>query len=85
MSAVHGIAWGLVELDETNFKVMRREVRGELRTHRIRLIPRSFGCYELVRKTKRGGHSLRQYLGYGDLKACCEIASKLITPSNPER
>ena len=86
MSAVHGIAWGLVELTGENFRFFRRGVRKELRTHRITLRPTISGQYSLSSAGKKSGHRLgRAYLGHGDLKRCCELASKIITPSNPER
>ena len=87
MSAVHGIAWGLVEPDElaARFRYWRREVRKELRTHRIQLRPSGLNHYAMTRRDKKAGNRIRIRLGHGDLKRCCEIASKIITPSNPEK
>jgi hypothetical protein len=77
------VASGLVEVDEHNFKRLRREVRRELRACRIRLQP--WGSeYRLIRKHNKGGHRRLTHLGRGDLVECCMLAMKHITPSNPE-
>jgi hypothetical protein len=88
MSAVHGIAWGLVEITPSNFKTFRRAVRDELRNHRMTLRPATGQHQYVLIRRRHGygkGYKMKQRIGYGDLKRCCEIASKLITPSNPER
>lgn len=86
MSAVHGIAWGLVDADEVakNFQHWRREVRRELRTHRICLIGLHSGYYQLRQKTKQSGHKRVACYTPENFVECCKRASKLITPSNHE-
>jgi shikimate kinase len=83
MSAIHAIAWGLLELDEANFKRWRAEVRKELQQHKLRIIPTGGGHFMLVKKTKAGGHLKRTMFGRGDLYDVCSLASKILTPSNP--
>jgi hypothetical protein len=86
VSAVHGIAWGFIEPEDLDarFKYWRREVRKELRTHRIRLQPLGSYNYTLTSTGKKSGHKRRAFLGKGDFLTCCKIASKLITkPEKP--
>ena len=82
MSAIIAVAYGLVELDDSNFQRMRREIRREMRQHRLRLKQSFTSTYILEVKTKKGGHRQVTRLCNGSLEQCCRIAAKRIAPSN---
>lgn len=91
MSVVDMIACGMIEIrnsDTATYKLMRREVRKELRAARIRMTQAgSRDWYSLASNGKRSGHRLRTFLGRGSLVECCQIIvrrTEPITPSDHE-
>lgn len=87
LGVVVAVATGLVEVNQTNYKRLRREARRELRGYRISLQPWGMGLgqYRLISKGKKSGHRRLTHLGKDDFVTCCKHALKHITPSNPER
>jgi hypothetical protein len=89
MSAIHGIAWGLVELDELNVnahKFFRKAVRDELRSHNMRLVANGRRTFCLMGSSRRKDAMQRQprkRICSGSFESCCKRASEIITPSNP--
>lgn len=83
MSVVIAVASGIVDVNDETFKMLRREVRKELRAYRIQLVQQgSLGSFSIWHRTKRGGHRIRSHLGRGDLVEVCKQVHKIITPSD---
>ena len=87
MAVIDMIACGLIEIDESNFKAMRREVRAELQPLGMRLHSGNNQRFTLARKrqfnkARRGRRSKRTQLHHGDFVSCCKAAAAVITPSD---
>lgn len=83
MSVVIAVACGLVDVNEETFRMLRKEVRKEMRHYRLRITQHgSRSEFSLSRAGKRSGHRVRTHLGRGELVEVCKIAHKIITPSD---